>query len=301
MSITPTTQQEILKKTKDKLWDIKAARILDCEKIEKWLKEEASDALPVSVIGHDEKKRKQYIDNARKKYQTFSNMLENFYDNDLMKSDHKLLKDAEKGVLQQKAPTVSAILFWLFSLVMAGGLELVFFGYMVFFKDAGPALIGLAILLLIGGLFAGHGVANIMIHSQKSEYEASEVKIEKKYIVLLSIGISLIVGITVVRGIYGGFLAGIVAAFFGLAVTTTEAFLSYYSAIRKYYLSQMFRAQQHYAAIQLNKDLGEQGVGKGDDDSWAIHYNQYIDDILINLKEVTSPVETVPAIGEQSK
>ncbi|MBI3814844.1 MAG: hypothetical protein HY279_10345 [Nitrospinae bacterium] len=286
MPLTPTTQEEIRKKAKDKLWDIKAVRILDSEKIQKWLKEEANDAMPLSVVGPDEAKAKQYYDNALKKYKSFSDTLENLYDANLIKADNELLKDAEKGVFQQKAPTVSAIWFWLFSLVMAGGLELVFFGYMVFYKSAGPALIGLAILLLVGGLFAGHGVANIMIHGQKNEYEATEVRIAKKYIVLLGIGIALIVGITVLRGIYGGFLAGAVAALFGLAVTTTESFLLYYAAIRDYYLKQMFRAQQHYAAIQLANDLKEQE--NEIDDTWRIHYIQHLDDIVTNLRKTTT-------------
>jgi hypothetical protein len=298
MSITPATQEDILRKSKDKLWDIKAARLLDCENIKKWLEEEANNALSLDVIGHDKVKAKQYIEHALNKYATFSNMLENLYDSSLMRTDHKLLKDAEKGMLLDKAPTPSSIWLWFSCLVLAGGLEIVFFSYMVFSKNAGVALIGLAVLLLVGGFFAGQGVANIMTHSNKSEFQATEVKIQRKYIVLLGIGIALMVGVIVVRGVYGGPLAGIVAAFFGLAVTTTEAFWKYYGAMREFYLAQMFRAQQHYAAIQLDKDLGEKGVGKHLDDTWRVHYEQCINDIIVSLKDSSSEV-TEAVEGEQ--
>lgn len=284
--MTPTTREEIARKAKERIWDIKAARILDCQKIQAWIKEEASGQISSRVAAESDDAVKKRRDAARQRYKTLSDELEKLYDTERMRSNENVLKDAEKGLFEEKAPTPSAIVTWLLALMMAGGLELVFFGYMVLYKGAGPALIGLAIILLVGGIFAGHAIASIMTHSQKSEYEETEVTVEKKYIVLLTIGISLIVGVTVLRYVYGGPLAGITAVLFGLAVVTTEAFLNYYRAMRKYYLDKMFRAQQCYAAIQLEKDLKERG--NAFDDTWFVHYAQHIDDAIARYKGIGS-------------
>lgn len=288
MDLKTTTQEEIFKKAKDKLWDIKAAYALDCEKIKKWLEENARVELSGAIIGMS---GKQMRDNAIAKYDALSNDLERLYNVHELSVDPKVMQHAKDGVFEQKAPSVSAVwFFWFLVLFMTGGLELTFFGYFVFFKGAGPALIGLAVLLLAGGLLAGHGAAEIMMHGKEAEYTASENKIEKKHIILLVIGIVLIALVIGLRGVYGGFLAGIVAALFGLAVTTAEAFFTYNKAARKFYLKLMFRAQEFYSAAQLRRDLGDSSTTT--DDKWRIDYIAYIDSTTKTLRDTTAPAGT---------
>ena len=278
--LRPTERREIKKKD---LWDIKAARLLDIEKIRTWLKEEASGKIS-GRAGLGTEKTKAMRDAALASYAALSLHLEQLYEPDTMRGLDQTLKDAQRGLFEEKAPTPSGIAGWWVSLFMAGSLEIGFFSYLVLYKGAGGLLIGMSVLLLVGGLLAAHGSANLMTHSQKGEYESTEVRVEKKYVVLLVIGIILITSVTALRYAYGGPLAGIIAVLFGMAVTTTEAFLSYYKTMRKYYLDKMFQAQTFYAAIALQKDLKELGNYK--DDSWFVQFAAYIDDAMGILRTV---------------
>ena len=289
MELKATTQKEIHKFSKDSIWDIAASRQMDCGKIERFLKEEAEDAIRGGVHVEEDSSMVQSEENdAIAKYKALSLKLEALYgDINSVRTDTMLMRDASTGVLEQRAPTGGAIFSWFLSLFLAGGIELLFFGYMVFFKGAGYALIGIAVILLVGGLFAGRGFSNIMSRSSKSEYEtkASGIKFEIKDGVLISIGMLLIIGITAMRWIYGGYLAGIVALFLGLAVTTTESFLHSSKELRRYYLIKMFQAQHDYAAIQLAKDLGIRGNDK--DDTWRTVYERYIRDAKKEYRDIS--------------
>jgi len=280
------TQQNVQDKSEDRIWDIRVVRELHVERIKKWLQEQANEKIPLSTIGHDKDNADKLITNAKEHYLTLSHELERTCSIDGITANYRLMQDAEQGKLQDAAPTTSAIFFWVFLLLLAGGLELTFFTYMVFFKDAGPALVGLAILLIVGGLFVGNSIATLMAESHKAGYEEKEIKIAKKYLVLLGIGISLIAGITTMRWVYGGPLAGIVAVFFGLAVSTTDSFLSYDREMRKFYLNKMFQAQKHYALVHLRQDLRDPNDHK--DDTWYVFYTRHIDDMIISLKSSTS-------------
>lgn len=283
MADLKTTKSEIMA-DKNKLWDVAAVYLSDCEKIKEWLKAEAIRALGSASSVND---KIRALDN----YPTLSHDLEQIYKLEEFTVNPKLQQDAKDGKLEQEAPSSSAKWFWLFCLIMAGGLELVFFSYMVIYKGAGPALIGLAVIIILGGLFAGHSIYQLMMHGKKSEYELSKKKVEKKYFVLLGIGIFLILLVTAIRFMGAGFYGGIVAFLFGLAVVTTDAFFFYYRGLRKYYLELMFKVQEYYAATQLERDLGERN--NHIDDKWPkTAYESYINSTMKTVKEVTTPPPT---------
>ena len=196
------------------------------------------------------------------------------------------MRDAEQGKLKDRAPTKGAIGLWLFLLSMAAGLELLFFSYMVFFKDAGTALIGLAILLVVGGIFVGTGFGNLMAEGHKANYEKRPSEILKKNIVLAAIGFLLLTGVIAIRWVYGGSLAGIVVVFFSLSVSTTDTFLAYSRKIRHFYLDKMYLAQKHYALVQLRKDLRQPDDHL--DDTWRHVYEKHINDAVLSLTASTS-------------
>ena len=238
IKLKPSDQGEIYGEDAERLWDIKAVYAMDCEKIKKWLRSTAETELPLSVITQDKAEAKKRIDIALVKYDAeLSGELEKLYADEMdhVKANTKLMQDAAGGALQQKAPTVSVIwFFWFLILVLAGGLELSFFSYFVLYKGAGAALVGLAVILLVGGLLAGHSISQIMVQGIESEYQPSDGKVPKRHFALLAIGILLIVTVVAFRWVYGGFLAGIVAALFGTAVTTAEAFFTYSKSARRF-------------------------------------------------------------------
>lgn len=286
IDLKPASKEDIYNKANANLWDIKAARILDTEKIEAWLKEQASNKISGRAALGNPEKIKEMREAALASYEVLSNKLENLYNLDTMRGIDQILKDAQKGVFEEKAPTTSTLWGWRISLFMAGILELAFFSYMVMYKGAGGLLIGMAIIILVGGYCAGQGLASLMTNSQKCAYEATEVKVEKKYIFLLVLGVGLMASVTALRYAYGGPLAGIIAALFGAAVTTSEAFLDYYGSMRKYYLDKMFQAQTYYAALNLRKDLKDEN--KYEDDSWYKHFRQYVDEAMGSYKNISA-------------
>ena len=280
MNLTTTTHKEICNKANDKLWDISIAYALDREKIRNWLQWHAEQALGGGL------NRALAVE----KYQTLGNEIRRLSDTDEMGISEKTMQDAKDGVFQHKAPSVSTIwFFWFIILVITGGFEQALFSYLVFYKGAGWMLITLAVLLLAGGLIAGHGTEKIMMQSKESEYGISKDKIEGKYIGWLVIGIILIAGITAFRWVTGGIFAGITAAFFGLVITTAEASFEYHLTLRKFYLRLMFKAQQLYSATQIKKELRKLGNPEDFiDDSFREDYVAIIDSITRTVNDTTA-------------
>jgi hypothetical protein len=274
MDIRPTTQEDVRKMAKDRLWDIKAVYTLDCEKVKKWLMEHARQEL-----GGDLNRER-----AIAQYPALSKDLERLYDVSEMSVDPRLMQEAQDGVFKQKAPAISGILGKLLLFIVTGGIEIFFFSFLVFYREAGGMLIGLALLLLAGGVLCGLGITEIVMHGTKSKY-GIEQKIGGVYIILFIVGIALLVGITAFRWSTGGLFAGVTAAFFGLAVTTTEIAVEYSYQLRKLYLKLMFRAQEYYSARQFRKDLGSQDTHE--DDTWYVTYTSFVDGAANTIKKVT--------------
>lgn len=284
MPLTITTQKEIRKKTKDKLWDIKAAYSLDCDKIRKWIKENARASLTADDVGtFDAKKIEEHADIH---YPSLSNELEELYKVENVAVDEKIFQEAKDGIFKQKVPSVSGIFAMLLVLVAMSGFEMAFFIYMVFLKDASGGLIGLGIALLVGGIFTGLGVTEIALHGTRSKYIGTEDKVGGFYIGLLVAGIILIAAVTTIRWMAAGFLGGMVAVLFGLGVTTSEVVFEYKLLLRIFYLNQMFRAQEYYAATNLRKDLGNPKTHK--DDKWLVEYTACINSIVKTGRDTAS-------------
>lgn len=283
-----TTQSDILSRAKDHLWDIKTVYMLDSENIKAWLEREGKEKLS-GIVGIRSEEATQVIQKAKNHYKSLSIELEGMYKIREMVVDPKLMQDAKDGILQRKASSGSVIILWLILLLMAACTELSFFGYLVFFKGAGGGVLGVAISLLLGGILAGYGISCMIEHSKIAEEEkkGTEYKIENKYIFWLAVGILLFVGSTVFRWVYGGTLAGIVAAFFGSALMTTETIFSFNKWSRKYYMQRMFKAQQYYAVVQLRNDLKDEITHI--DDTWRTFYECYIESATTVVRDITSP------------
>lgn len=274
MLVRPTTQEDIKRKASDRLWDIKAVYALDCERVTKWLKEHARQEL-----GGDLNQQR-----AVGQYPALSEELERLYDLAEMSIDPQLMQEAQDGLFKQKAPSFSGICAKGLLFLVTAGLELSFFSYLVLYREAGGMLIGLAILLLAGGVLWGIGITEILMHSAKLKYGIEE-KVGAFYYIMIAVGVSLLVGITAFRWMNGGTFAGITAAFFGLAVTATEIAVEYNYQLRKLYLKLMFRAQEYYAAKQFRKDLGSKETHE--DDTWFITYKSFIDGATTTINNAT--------------
>jgi hypothetical protein len=285
-SLSFATKKELYEKAGNRIWDIKVLYDINRSKISKWLEEHAQREL-AGFGTETELNKAKILEKAINYYPlTLSAELDSFR-NSAAGFDYKRLKRAEDGTLERSAPTLATIwFFWFLILCLTGGLELSFFSYMVFFKGGGPALIGIAILLLVGGLFAGAGFSSIMLHRH-----ISEEKCEQKHIFQIAIGIALILGSVSVRAVFGGALAAIVAMFFGIAITTAETYWAYSKKARKHYLEEMFSAQQYYAESQHNKDMGERGNHA--DDTWFPIYQGIIQKITkVIITATTSQVKS---------
>lgn len=274
MYIRPTTQEDIRKVAKDRLWDIKAVYTLDCEKVKKWLMEHARQEL-----GGDLNR-----DRAVAQYPALSQDLERLYDVAEMSIDPQLMQEAQDGVFKQKTPSLSGIFGMALLFLLTGGLELCFFSYLVLYREAGGMLIGLALLLLAGGVLCGIGITEIVMHGTKSKYGIEE-RVGSVHFILIVVGMALLIGITAFRWMNGGQFAGVTAAFFGLAVTTTEIALEYSYQLRNLYLKLMFRAQEYYAARQFRKDLGSKDTSE--DDKWLVTYKSFIDSAASTIDKAT--------------
>lgn len=278
MTLTTTTQEEILEKAKDRLWDIKTAYALDREKIKSWLKRHAE----VELGGGLQK------DKAIAKYPSLSNDIKSLYDINEITISEKGIQDAKDGVLENTAPSTLGIVCLFLIFLMTSGLELAFFSYLVLFREAGVMLIGLAVLLLTGGALAGLGVTEIAIHGARTKYIGTKDKVSNLYIGFLAAGIVLIVGITAFRWVSGGIFAGITAAFFGLAVTTAEVAVEYKFRLRKLYLNLIYKAQQLYSARQIRAELKD--LEKPDDDTFRVDYIAIIDSIAKTVTNTTTSI-----------
>jgi hypothetical protein len=274
MLIRPTTQEEIRKVAHDRLWDIKAVYALDCEKVTKWLKEHARQELGGGLNQQ----------RAVGQYPALSEDLERLYDVAEMSIDPQLMQEAQDGLFKQKAPSISGIFGKGVLFLVTGGLELSFFSYLVLYREAGGMLIGLALLLLAGGVLCGIGMTEILMHGTKTKYGIEE-RVGSFYYIMLVVGLALLAGITVFRWTSGGPFAGITAAFFGIGVTATEIAVEYSYQLRKLYLRLMFRAQEYYAARQFRKDLGSKDTHE--DDTWFTTYKSFIDGATETITNVT--------------
>ena len=87
-----------------------------------------------------------------------------------MSVDPRLMQEAQDGVFKQKAPALGGIFSKLFLFLLTGGLELSFFTYLVLYREAGGMLVGLALLLLAGGILAGIGITEVVMHSARTKY-----------------------------------------------------------------------------------------------------------------------------------
>jgi hypothetical protein len=217
-------------------------------------------------------------------YPALSEDLERLYDVAEMSIDPQLMQEAHDGLFKQKAPSISGIFGKALLFLVTGGLELSFFSYLVLYREAGGMLIGLALLLLAGGVLSGIGITEVLIHGTKSKYGIEE-KVGAFYFVLIVVGVVLLGGITAFRWMSGGTFAGVTAAFFGLAVTTTEIAVEYSYQLRKLYLKLMFRAQEYYAAKQFRKDLGSKETHE--DDTWFTTYKSFIDGATETINNAT--------------
>ena len=274
MFIRPTTQEDIHRIASDRLWDIKAVYTLDCEKVTKWLKEHARQEL-----GGDLNRQR-----AVAQYPALSEDLERLYDVAEMSIDPQLMQEAQDSLFKQKAPSLGGIFGNGLLFVTTGGLELFFFSYLVLYREAGGMLIGLALLLLAGGVLCGIGLTEILMHGTKSKYGIEE-KVGAFYYIMIVVGVALLAGITSFRWMSGGTFAGVTAALFGLAVTTTEIAVEYNFQLRKLYLKLMFRAQEYYAAKQFRKDLGSKETHE--DDTWFVTYKSFIDGATETINNAT--------------
>ena len=221
---------------------------------------------------------------AEAQYPAISEDLERLYDVAEMSIDPQLMQEAQDGVFQQMAPSISGILGKGLLFLVTGGLELSFFSYLVLYREAGGMLIGLALLLLAGGVLCGIGITELVMHSTRSKYGIAE-RVGAFYYIMIVVGIALVVGITAFRWMNGGTFAGVTAAFFGLAVTTTEIAVEYSYQLRKLYLKLMFRAQEYYAARQFRKDLGSKETHE--DDTWFTTYKSFIDGATTTIHNTT--------------
>lgn len=285
MKIETTAQQEIYENAKDRIWDISAVHALNCEKIKVWLFKNAQEKLHgITSADKEAVKNKKAI--AIKGYDSLSDTLEGLYHLDKMPVNTKLMDEAEDGTLKAKTPTGSTIWAWFFAFIMAAAFEFTVFGWLVFFRGAGWMLLGLALILFLGGFSTGGGVGDIMIGRKKSEEGEHKYRIEGSTILKIGGGLFAIVGVVAIRAVYADFLAAAIAVLFGSAVTMAEMFWHYYKVMRKYYLDRMFYAQKYYAATRLDHELGEKG--NSIDDTWRIHYEQYIAEISQKLEKATS-------------
>ncbi|MBI4823841.1 MAG: hypothetical protein HY805_06390 [Nitrospirae bacterium] len=286
-----TTQGDILSRAKDHLWDINAAYMLDCENITRWLEDEAKTKFLPQIIAAQtiEEKRESmalaiqhYKDNCDTHLEKLCNLEEK-------PVDPQHLQDAKDGILQRKAATFMAIVLWFILLLMAAGAEVSFFGFLVFFRDAGFGVMAVAITLLLGGLFTGYGVSHLIERSKEAAEEKKEhiYKHERKYIYWAVGGIMLIAGSVGLRWVYGGPLAGIVALFFGFALIMTEIIWSYNRWTKKYYMKRMFQAQHYFAALQLRKDLGDKN--KPYDGTWIKMFKSYIETSAKTVLDIGIP------------
>ncbi|TLM65381.1 MAG: hypothetical protein FDZ69_10230 [Deltaproteobacteria bacterium] len=254
----------------------------DRKKIEKLLDKEANAqvSMAVTTIG-DKSLKEAIVAETLKHYDLLiSPALVRMYNLDTISSQANI--DSSFKSVVSITPRNNSVRWWWSILFLAGGCELSFFIYLVAFGDAGWGLIALAVGLLLGGLMAGFAIGTMCYEHKRASLEGVKYNAEWKYVGLLVVGLVLIIAVCIVRLIWGSILACVIAALFGMAVSTSESLLKYTVSLRKLLLEHLYGLQRAYAAVMLKKDIGIEKDPT--DDTWRKSYEAKV---LIYAKEIS--------------